>query len=170
MVKHLKKEKKELLGKSAASNKNIQIKSLNNKQDMQKNIIKDYKNSNKPSNNVLKIPIPKKQDYRINKNKNSENEQKYQQVQNDSNKYNTNKNTNFKEKQNKNQKIETSERKEERTLILVPGQTIEKKSVVENFENPTEEIIENPDGTFSSIIKQTKVTTVTENIPIEGKK
>ena len=170
VVKHLKKEKKELLGKSAASNKNIQIKSLNNKQDMQKNIIKDYKNSNKPSNNVLKIPIPKKQDYRINKNKNSENEQKYQQVQNDSNKYNTNKNTNFKEKQNKNQKIETSERKEERTLILVPGQTIEKKSVVENFENPTEEIIENPDGTFSSIIKQTKVTTVTENIPIEGKK
>ena len=179
VIKQLKNEKEELLGKSASSNKNIQIKTLNNKnidnnvsnkQYIQKNIIKDYKISNKPSNNVQKISLQNKRDYRINKNINSENKQKYQQIQNDANKYSTNKNTNFKEEQTKNQTIETSERKEQRTIILVPGQTIEKKSVVENFENPTEEIIENPDGTFSSIIKQTKVTTVTENIPIEGKK
>lgn len=76
----------------------------------------------------------------------------------------SNKEMNFSEE---NPKIETSKRTEERTLILVPGQTIEKTSMVENFDNPTEEIIENPDGTVNSIIKQTKVTTITENTPIE---
>ena len=83
---------------------------------------------------------------------------------NDYNNPSANKEMNFSEE---NPKIETSQRTEERTLILVPGQTIEKTSMVENFDNPTEEIIENPDGTVSSIIKQTKVTTITENTPIE---
>ena len=62
--------------------------------------------------------------------------------------------------------VETSEKKEERTLILVPGQTIERQSKVENFENPTEEFVKNPDGTYSSVFKQTKVTTITENTPL----
>ena len=62
--------------------------------------------------------------------------------------------------------VETSEKKEERTLILIPGQTIESTSKIENFENPTEEFVKNPDGTFSSVIKQTKVTTITENTPL----
>ena len=92
-----------------------------------------------------------------------------QKEQIDYNKSKIRKNNSLKE-QNKNQNIEILEKKEERTLILVPGQTIEKRNVVENFENPIEELIENPDGTFSSIIKQTKVTTITENIPIEGNK
>ena len=81
-----------------------------------------------------------------------------------------NQNQNFNQYQEPNHNIETSEKKEERTLLLVPGQTIERKSVVENFENPKEEIIENPDGTICSVIKQTKVTTITENIPIEENK
>ena len=59
---------------------------------------------------------------------------------------------------------------EEKTIALVPGQTIEKKTVVEKFEEPTEEVIENPDGTLDLIFKQTKVTTLTENIPVESEK
>jgi len=86
---------------------------------------------------------------------------------NENNNLRANKNMNFSEHLNQNPIIETSQRIEERTLILVPGQTIEKKSVVENFDNPTEELIENPDGSISSIIKQTKVTTITETTPIE---
>ena len=136
VIRQLKKEKEELLVKNASSDKNIQIKTLNNinidnnvsnKQYIQKNIIKDYKISNKPSNNVQKISLQNKRDYRINKNINSENKQKYQQIQNDANKYSTNKNTNFKEEQTKNQTIETSERKEQRTIILVPRTNNRKK-------------------------------------------
>ena len=66
--------------------------------------------------------------------------------------------------------IETSQKIEEKTIALVPGQTIEKKTVVEKFEEPTEEVIENPDGTLDLIFKQTKVTTITENIPVESEK
>ena len=58
----------------------------------------------------------------------------------------------------------------EKTIALLPGQTIEPKSKNEAFENPVEIIIENPDGTKTSLIKQTKITTVTENIPIEVNK
>ena len=79
-------------------------------------------------------------------------------------------NQNLSQYQEPNHNVETSEKKEERTLVLVPGQTIERTSKIENFENPIEEIIENDDGTFDSIIKQTKVTTITENIPIEENK
>ena len=66
--------------------------------------------------------------------------------------------------------IEKSQKIEEKTIALVPGQTIEKKTVAEKFEEPTEEVIENQDGTLDLIFKQTKVTTITENIPVESGK
>ena len=58
----------------------------------------------------------------------------------------------------------------ERTIAFVPGQTIEPQTKDEAFDNPVEIIIENPDGTKTSLIKQTKITTITENIPIEENK
>lgn len=58
----------------------------------------------------------------------------------------------------------------EKTIALLPGQTIEPQTKNETFENPVEIIIENPDGTKTSLIKQTKITTITENIPIEENK
>ena len=124
----------------------------------------------KPFDRSPNSQIKNKQDYSSNKKLNSINQKLEQKEQRDLDKSNSMKKNNYLEEKNKNQNVETSEKKEERTLILVPGQTIEKRSVVENFENPIEELIENPDGTFSSIIKQTKVTTITENIPIEENK
>ena len=72
--------------------------------------------------------------------------------------------------QNQNQNLEKSQRKEEKTIVIIPGQTIEKRTVNVDFENPTEEAMENPDGTFSLILKQKKITTITENIPVEADK
>ena len=58
----------------------------------------------------------------------------------------------------------------ERTIALLPGQTIEPQTKDEAFDNPIEIIIENPDGTKTSLIKQTKITTIKKNFPIEENK
>ena len=78
-------------------------------------------------------------------------------------------------KRNENEPLRESnvsvvKKQNEKTLLLVPGQTIEPKSIIETFENPVEEIIQNPDGTTTSLIKQTKIITTTENVPIEENK
>ena len=196
IIKQLKKEKDELFGQSKSNRKsqlenNIYNKDKNNnscikkKKNINRNILQNMSNSNnnkrpqininsnymiKPFDRSPNSQIKNKQDYSSNKKLNSINQKLEQKEQRDLDKSNSMKKNNYLEEKNKNQNVETSEKKEERTLILVPGQTIEKRSVVENFENPIEELIENPDGTFSSIIKQTKVTTITENIPIEENK
>ena len=100
----------------------------------------------------------------------SSNKQENNKNNNNNSNINTNKNMNISENRNKNPHMHTSERKEERIIILVPGQTIERNSMIENIENPKEELVENPDGTTSSIIKQTKVITMTENIPVKREK
>ena len=66
--------------------------------------------------------------------------------------------------------VSVVKKQEEKTIVLVPGQTIEPKNITETFENPVEEIIQNPDGTTTSLIKQTKIITTTQNIPIEENK
>ena len=211
VIKQLKKEKEELLGKTNSNRKNQQEKNIYNKdkinntikpytnkintnnnnsnqKSINRNILQNMSNSNnnrKPQTNtnsnfmtksvdkIQKSQLKNRQDDSTKNKLNSANPQTNQKKQADYSQYNksnTNNKINPDKEQNKNQKLETSEKKEERTIILVPGQTIEKRSVVENFENPIEELIENPDGTYSSIIKQTKVTTITENIPIEGNK
>ena len=58
----------------------------------------------------------------------------------------------------------------EKTIFLIPGQTIEPKNMIETFENPVEEVLQNPDGTRTSLIKQTKIVTITENVPVEDNK
>ena len=63
--------------------------------------------------------------------------------------------------------VSVVKRHEEKTLLLVPGQTIEPKNIIENFTNPVEEIIINHDGTTTSLIKQTKIITTTQNVPID---
>ena len=175
IVKQLKKEKEELIGKSNSNRKSQQSQNSNNKNNNlsnnQKNIAKNTQNDlsnqikqeyidknpniNLPNQSVnfnQVTPIKNNQEYSSNKKLYSNKESSNNKSRNDSN----------------NTKIETAQRTEERTLILIPGQTIEKKTMVENFDNPTEELIENPDGTISSILKQTKVTTITENIPVQG--
>ena len=196
IIKQLKKEKDELFGKND-SNRKSQLsnnlnnndrnnnRSISNQNNNNRNIQQNMSNANNnkrpeintKSNYMTKSfdknqnsQIKDKQDYQLNNKLNSINKKSYQKEEINLNKSNPIKKNNSLEEQNKNQNVETSEKKEERTLILVPGQTIEKRSVVENFENPIEELIENPDGTICSIIKQTKVTTITENIPIEGNK
>ena len=80
------------------------------------------------------------------------------------------KNMSSNEDLNRLSNISVLKKHEEKTLILVPGQTLEPKSKSEALENPIEEIIQNPDGTTTSIIKQTKIITTTENVPIEENK
>ena len=59
---------------------------------------------------------------------------------------------------------------EEKTLVLIPGQSIEPKTVCETLTHPVEEVIQNPNGSTTSFIKQTKITTTTENVPINDNK
>ena len=68
----------------------------------------------------------------------------------------------------KDENGEIIQRKEEKTIAIISGQKIEPKSVIETFEKPTIEIIQNEDGTSQSIIKQTKIITEIENIPIQS--
>ena len=196
ILKQLKQEKDELIGKSNSNKKNQQYNRNNNsnissnQKSITKKINNDNNNNNQTQNKVTgknqnyllsnksvennqKTPTKNKQENLTNKNLYSNIQSSNPKEQKQQNNYNispSNKPINIPEEQNKNPKIQTSERKEERTIVLVPGQTIEKKNMVENFENPTEELVENPDGTLSSIIKQTKVTTITENIPIQSNK
>ena len=86
-----------------------------------------------------------------------------------SNSQNINQN-NQNQEENTESNISIVKKHEEKTLVLVPGQTIEPRNKVEQFGNPIEEIIENPDGTRTSLIKQTKITTTTENVPVEEHK
>ena len=68
----------------------------------------------------------------------------------------------------KDENGEIIQKKEEKTIILLPGQKIEPKSVMETFEKPVIEVVQNEDGTAQSIYKQTKIITAVENIPIEN--
>ena len=70
----------------------------------------------------------------------------------------------------KDENGEIIKKKEEKTIILLPGQTIEPKTVIETFEKPVIDVIENEDGTAQSIYKQTKIITNVENIPIKDPK
>ena len=196
IIKQLKQEKDELIGKSNSNKKNQQYNRNNNSNisSNQKSTTKKINNDNNNNNQTQNKVTGKNQNYLLS-NKSVENNKKtptkikqenltnkklYSNIQSSNPKEQkqqytdnispSNKPMNIHDEQNKTPKIQTSERKEERTIVLVPGQTIEKKNMVENFENPTEELIENPDGTLSSIIKQTKVTTITENIPIQSNK
>ena len=70
----------------------------------------------------------------------------------------------------KDENGEIVKRKEEKTIIILPGQTIEPKSIIETFEKPTIEVVQNEDGTSQSILRQTKIITNVENIPITNPK
>ena len=196
IIKQLKKEKEELLGKNNLKrnsqqsnnnyygNNNIYQNQKNISKNFQKGNINPIKNKYSPLNQRVPLQnklqtINQKTPAKTNQ-KNSPNIKLYSNIQssnkqeNNKNNNNSNINTNKKmtisENRNKNPHMHTSERKEERIIILVPGQTIERNSMIENIENPKEELVENPDGTTSSIIKQTKVITMTENIPVKREK
>ena len=79
-------------------------------------------------------------------------------------------NMNCNEELNRLSNISVVKKHEERTIVLVPGQTLDPTSKSEALENPIEETIQNPDGTTTSVIKQTKIITTTENVPIEEHK
>ena len=82
-------------------------------------------------------------------------------------------NKNKRENLSSTKKIQNTDKRketEEKIIVLIPGQTIEKKTIEEKFEEPIEEIVQNPDGTYNLFLKQTKITTITENIPVESQK
>jgi len=188
-----------MLNKNEANKKNEPSKNQN-KADSLKNIQKNIANSrinneynnkqnqalnrqNKPDQKTLsqnKV-IPKNDISNIispGKTKNEQSQNLNQEPQNQNVLKNLDKNNNLNKNQgnnipkdiNQEQNLEKSQRKEEKTIVIIPGQTIEKRTVNVDFENPTEEAIENPDGTFSLILKQKKITTITENIPVEAEK
>jgi len=68
----------------------------------------------------------------------------------------------------KDENGEIIKKKEEKTIIILSGQTVEPKSITETFEKPTIEVIQNEDGTSQSIIKQKKIITEIENIPLQN--
>ena len=68
----------------------------------------------------------------------------------------------------KDENGEIIKKKEEKTIIILSGQTVEPKSITETFEKPTIEVIQNEDGTSQSIIKQKKIITEVENIPLQN--
>ena len=92
------------------------------------------------------------------------------QYQKEANTYQNNMKINNEDEQLRESNVSVVKRQEEKTLLLEPGQTIEPKSIIETFENPVEEIIQNPNGTTTSLIKQTKIIITTENVPIEENK
>ena len=79
-------------------------------------------------------------------------------------------NWNLNKEENKESNVSVVKKHGEKTIILIPGQTIEPKNMIETFENPVEEVLQNPDGTRTSLIKQTKIVTITENVPVEDNK
>lgn len=93
--------------------------------------------------------------------------QKRQQPNVDINKYLDKKG--YKEDDNlndkKDKKIDIVKRYEEKIVPLLPGQTIGPQGVTETFEKPVIETVKNKDGSVSTYLKQTKLTTRTENVP-----
>jgi hypothetical protein len=73
-------------------------------------------------------------------------------------------------KENENPNVEIVTEHQEKSVVILPGQTYEPKTITETFENPVEETILNEDGTKTTIIRQTKITTIIENVPIEKDK
>ena len=65
-------------------------------------------------------------------------------------------------------KMEKLSKKRRKTIIILSGQTVEPKSITETFEKPTIEVIQNEDGTSQSIIKQKKIITEVDNIPLQN--
>ena len=186
-----------MLDKHRTQKKNEPSKNQN-KADSLKNIQKNIANSrvnndynnkqnqplnrqNKPDQkSLLQNKVTQKNDIpsilTLDKTKNEQSKNINQESQNKNSLKNLDKNNNLNKNlennipKETNQNFEKSQRKEEKTIVLIPGQTIEKKTVYVDYENPTEEAIENPDGTFNLILKQKKITTITENIPIEDDK
>ena len=189
IIKQLKKEKDELIGsnkknqqsynmynndsnslKREPEDPSISFKNKNINQNINNLSINKLGDKNQKTksnnNNEEENPLNKK----LNSNIKLSNKKDKEDHNNPNISDNSNKKNNLLKDLNENQQIKTSQKTEEKTLVIIPGQTIEKKSKVENIENPTEELIENPDGTINSILKQTKITTITENTPIEENK
>ena len=93
--------------------------------------------------------------------------QKRQQPNVDINKYLDKKGNKEDDNQNdkKDQKVDIVKRYEEKIVPLLPGQSIGPQGVTETFEKPVIETVKNKDGSVSTYLKQTKLTTRTENVP-----
>ena len=167
-----------IVSNNSKNNKNIQRNQIPNKTEIknQKNTEqnkqeqKSFLNNKSPiSNKFSNIVSPNKANEQI-KNNIEESKQKKEDNFNDNKLNKEKKEINRPHEKKGLNNVETSQKIEEKTIVLVPGQTIEKKTVEEKFEDPTEEVIESPDGTLDLILKQTKITKITENIPLESEK
>ena len=182
-----KKQNKELENKninqfSQSTNKEIEgkkspLENSQNKEDSKNNNITNSKIIENENNKNILSSSNQNLENSSELNKNSKfvkqdmpNSLKNNQVQkeNDSSQnINTNKNDN---EELRDSNISIVKKLKEKTIFLVPGQTIEPKSIAETFENPVEEVIKNPDGTTTSLIKQTKVIETKQNFPIKDNK
>ena len=162
---NLKNENKALLSNS---NENLNSKDTNNK-------VNELSNS-KEKQQLKENRFSRKQNQsqtnqnNLNNFQNYQNGEKFQQLSGSKLKnlnYNDNKNNNINQD---DQNVKIFNKTEEKTIVVLPGQTIEPKTINETFQKPIVETIENEDGTTSSIIKQTKITTISENVPIGNEK
>ena len=182
LIQNKRNEKSKSLSKNNFSQKN------NFPENSSKNEIFSklkYLTNNNPSLNLNKIqnqneiafPFHNKNDIshkneesKILSSKKNDNEENINIIQISQSKHEDKNKSNMDTNLIKNNVQEISQKTEEKTIALIPGQTIEKKTVNIYFENPTEEVVKNSDGTYSLILKQKKITTVTENSPIEAYK
>ena len=182
--------KKNDVSKSQANQKiNLTSASKNIKQDNSniKSSQKKEENTNRPPITNIKSDLPKSKEIQskgqldknkdknepIKDNKNHKNilekklDNKYAKFVNqglhESQQKNLNKNEN--QEENNESNVSILKKHEEKTIVLEPGQTIKPSNKIEKLDNPIEEVIENPDGTRTSLIKQTKVTTTTKSVP-----
>ena len=147
-----------------------------NKSKDNKNLKNDeYLNSkdtnNKENKQIKENRFSRKYQNQINQNSlnNLKNYKKDEKLQQFSDNKNNNINPNINQ-ENQNQNVKIFNKTEEKTIVVLPGQTIEPKTINETFEKPIIETIKNEDGTTSSVIKQTKITTISENVPIGNEK
>ena len=148
-------------------NKDINANNTNINANANKINSSDNKKLEKPAN-YAPIPINKskekeKEKEQINTNKKLKNlpEVDIQQLEKNQSPYKN-------EEIVKDENGEIIKKKEEKTIVILPGQTIEPKSVIETFEKPIIEVVQNEDGTSQSVFKQTKIITTMENIPINN--
>ena len=148
-------------------NKDINSNNTNINANANKLNSSDNKKLEKP-HNYAPIPINKSKDKEKEKEQNTTNKNVQNLPEVDIQQLEKNQSPYKNEEIVKDENGEIIKKKEEKTIVILPGQTIEPKSVIETFEKPIIEVVQNEDGTSQSVFKQTKIITTMENIPINN--
>ena len=121
----------------------------------------NLKNNNQQNKNKNKVQgSPRNvEDSKRNLNNNFEDQQndvqdQQKNNQNQDNALNINDNKNNIKDERRGSNVSILLKNEEKTLVIIPGQSIEPKTVCETLTHPVEEIIQNPNGSTTSFMKQ----------------